>query len=156
MSKKIYSSIDSDFPEERALPVVGELPAWLSGNLFRTGPGRYEAVPGGDRVLTHLFDGYALVQKVSFARGSAAYRSRLVRSGSLVEAEQAGRPVRSEFGGSLSFLGRLQSAMAAPIFTDNPNVNIQRVAGQREYSLFCAECFARAIVFMTANASPPC
>ena len=63
--------------------------------------------------MTHLFDGYALIQKVAFSRGAATYRSRLVRSGSLVDAEKAGRPVRAEFGQPLSLLSRLYNLVGS-------------------------------------------
>ncbi|OAA53468.1 torulene oxygenase [Niveomyces insectorum RCEF 264] len=50
--------------EERgpvAIPVVGTIPAWAAGNLYRTGPGqcKVENTPTGTYQISHWFDGLA-------------------------------------------------------------------------------------------------
>lgn len=112
--------------------------------------------------MPHLFDGYALIQKLVFSSGQAMYRSRLVRSASITEAETTGRPKRAEFGQPLSLWERLRDVYCPiemtgivgdcgyvghglvnckhnlslnphhSVCVDNTNVTIQRVSGQRE------------------------
>ncbi|CAK7201391.1 hypothetical protein SEUCBS139899_004095 [Sporothrix eucalyptigena] len=50
--------------EERGpieIPVVGTIPAWAAGNLYRTGPGvmKVEGTPKGTHYINHWFDGLA-------------------------------------------------------------------------------------------------
>lgn len=47
----------------------GMLPAWLHGALVRNGPGTF-------RGMNHLFDGYAMLVKVSFEDGHASVQQR--------------------------------------------------------------------------------
>jgi hypothetical protein len=57
----------------------------------------------------------------------------MVQCDSLKDAERAGRPVRAEFGQPLSFLGRVHGLLSPyTSYTDNVNVNVQRVSGHRE------------------------
>ena len=48
----------------------GELPSWLHGSLVRNGPGTF-------RGMKHLFDGYAMLVKVSFKDSRASVQQRL-------------------------------------------------------------------------------
>ena len=47
----------------------GTLPAWLHGALVRNGPGTFQG-------MKHLFDGYAMLVKVSFQDGRASVQQR--------------------------------------------------------------------------------
>ena len=47
----------------------GQLPSWLHGSLVRNGPGTF-------RGMKHLFDGYAMLVKVSFKDGRASVQQR--------------------------------------------------------------------------------
>ena len=49
--------------------VEGTLPSWLHGSLVRNGPGTF-------RGMKHLFDGYAMLVKVSFKDGRASVQQR--------------------------------------------------------------------------------
>jgi len=49
--------------------VEGNLPAWLHGSLVRNGPGTFKG-------MKHLFDGYAMLVKVSFKDGRANVQQR--------------------------------------------------------------------------------
>ena len=58
-----------------ALPVSGELPAWLSGSLLRTGPAKFEA---GARPFNHWFDGLAMLHRFTFGDGRVSYGNRFL------------------------------------------------------------------------------
>ena len=79
--------------EELALPVTGELPAWLSGTLFRNGPARFE---GGEVPFRHWFDGQAMLHRFAIADGAVTYTNRFIDSASK-RATDAGRIDYTEF-----------------------------------------------------------
>jgi beta,beta-carotene 9',10'-dioxygenase len=106
-----------------ALPVTGELPAWLTGALVRVTPAKLEV---GERRVDHWFDGLAMLNRFGFADGRVSYKSRFLRSRAYHEAQEgrlmggfATDPCRSIFK-------RVQ-AIFSPDFTDNPNVNLARI-----------------------------
>ena len=63
--------------EDLALPVTGDLPAWLSGTLFRNGPARFE---GGEVPFRHWFDGQAMLHRFTIADGRVGYANRFLRT----------------------------------------------------------------------------
>jgi beta,beta-carotene 9',10'-dioxygenase len=112
-----------------SLPVAGEIPAWLSGSLLRTGPAKWEF---GEKRLAHLIDGMAMLHRFSFARGEVSYASRFLQS-KAYKAAESGRfdfyefatdPCRRRFK-------RLQSLFAPNSTpTDNGNVNLTRLGSR--------------------------
>ncbi|CAK7244176.1 MAG: hypothetical protein STHCBS139747_005711 [Sporothrix thermara] len=61
-----------DLCEERGpiqIPVVGSIPVWAAGNLYRTGPGgrKIEGTPKGDFMINHWFDGLAHTHRFEIA-----------------------------------------------------------------------------------------
>jgi beta,beta-carotene 9',10'-dioxygenase len=48
---ELLRSLIKDNPEPVETKVTGEIPEWLSGTLFRNGPGRFEY---GDKKFNHL------------------------------------------------------------------------------------------------------
>lgn len=111
-----------------ALPVDGNLPAWLTGTLIRTGPAKFEV---GDRSLRHWFDGLAMLHKFSFRQGNVSYANRFLRSSAFEQAQATGEVSRSEFATDpcRSIFKRVTSTFS-PTPTDNCNVNLTRLAGQ--------------------------
>ena len=109
-----------------ALPVSGDVPAWLTGALMRVTPAKLEA---GDRRVDHWFDGLAMLNRFGFAGGRVSYKSRFIRSDAYREAGQ-GR-LTAGFGTDpcRSIFKRVQSVFS-PDFTDNPNVNLGQI-GER-------------------------
>ena len=108
----------------RALPVDGSVPAWLSGALIRNGPGRFEF---GDRRATHWFDGLALLRRYGFEDGTITYTSRFLRTEAYDNAV-AGRGA-SEFAsddGPLRVAWRWLRSLGPPEPTDNANVHVAR------------------------------
>ena len=73
-----------------ALPVSGELPAWLSGSLLRTGPAKFEA---GSRPFNHWFDGLAMLHRFTFGDGRVSYGNRFLE-GRTERAVRYGGPDR--------------------------------------------------------------
>ncbi len=131
-----YSSIDVNFPEGAnfLLEIRGIVPQWIVGSLYRVGPGRYEVTPGGRR-LEHLFDGYALVQKVTFESGRVVFRSRMLQSERYESAVLAGAPVGSEFGTPAPFFSRIRNLFSGGLAMVRPTLLKVRVLGQ--HHLFC-------------------
>jgi all-trans-8'-apo-beta-carotenal 15,15'-oxygenase len=87
--------------------VEGDLPAGLTGSLYRNGPGLFER--GGVR-KPHLLDGDGLVQRLSFADGGVRYQNAFVRTERFGQEQHAGRYLRSSWslrkpGGILTNIG---------------------------------------------------
>ncbi|XP_059084568.1 carotenoid isomerooxygenase-like [Tigriopus californicus] len=73
----------------------GTLPEWLSGVLYRTGPGVRKF--GKDQYL-HAMDGLAIIHAVEIRNGQAKYRSRALESEVLQKNSHANRICVTEFG----------------------------------------------------------
>ncbi len=109
------------------LPVDGELPAWLSGSLLRTGPAKFEV---GERTMRHWFDGLAMLHRFSFADGAVSYACRFLEGrahaaaedGEISYSEFATDPCRSLFQRAFTLF--------QPKLTDNCNVNLVQL-GER-------------------------
>lgn len=67
--------------------IEGAIPPELRGSLYRNGPGLFDR--GGLR-KPHLLDGDGLVQRLSFADGTAHYRNAFVRTPKFDAEEEAG------------------------------------------------------------------
>ncbi|HEX8206515.1 MAG TPA: carotenoid oxygenase family protein [Solirubrobacteraceae bacterium] len=106
------------------LPVTGEVPAWLTGSLMRTGPARFEV---GDRSVRHWFDGLAMLHRFAFADGGVTYSNRFLHSQAFEHAERTGEIGYSEFATDpcRSIFKRAQAAFS-PKITDNGSVNVVR------------------------------
>ncbi|MFC6904365.1 carotenoid oxygenase family protein [Halalkalicoccus tibetensis] len=108
------------------LDVAGELPEWLSGTLYRNGPGDFEV---GDRDLTHWFDGFALLRRFRFDDG-IEYSSRFLESDAY-RAAREGELRYPEFGTNpdWSFLGRLRGLLGGAR-TDNASLTVRHRDGE--------------------------
>ncbi|KAJ8021498.1 Beta,beta-carotene 9',10'-oxygenase [Holothuria leucospilota] len=117
--------------------VIGPIPDWISGNLFRNGPGKFEA---GDDKVGHLFDGFALMHKFEIAKGKVFYSSRYLRGEGYTKAMAQNRIVISGFGTSAvpdpckSIFSRFFSYFQPPPASDNCNVNYMQI-GEDFYAL---------------------
>ncbi|GAA1999035.1 carotenoid oxygenase family protein [Catenulispora subtropica] len=113
--------------EDVALPVDGELPAWLSGTLFRNGPARFEA---GKVPFRHWFDGQAMLHRFAVGDGAVSYTNRFIDSATK-RATDAGRIGYREFASDpcQRYFSRLFTRFRpAPRFVPNANVNIVPMA----------------------------
>src|SRR4051794_28129589 len=110
-----------DMPERTELPVSGELPTWLAGQLVRNGPGRWKF----DGVeVNHWFDGMSLVHSFEVADGRVHYMNRFIESRAYKEFRDSGELSLSEFASDpcRTRFQRIQS-MFRPQLTDNPAIN---------------------------------
>ena len=121
-------------PETRveSVPVRGELPAWLTGSLIRTGPAKWEV---GGRSMNHWFDGYAMLHRFGIADGEVSYANRFLQTKAYRAAKESGEIAYSEFATDpcRSLFGRVFSIFN-PKLSDNANVNLTRL-GERFVSM---------------------
>lgn len=76
--------------------IEGEIPAELTGTLFRNGPGLFEV--NGER-FQHPFDGDGMISAIAFHNGRAHFRNRFVRTeGYLAEQKAEKILYRGVFG----------------------------------------------------------
>lgn len=109
-------------------PVEGTIPAWLSGTLFRNGPGQFE-VDG--RALNHWFDGLAMLRRFRIADGSVTVSNRFLRSKEYEHVTETGDLRCDQFGTTApsSLLGRL-IGLLNPTLTDNASISVDRIGQQ--------------------------
>lgn len=74
--------------------LIGDIPRWVSGALFRNGPGTLKI---GSSQFGHIFDGSALLHKFAINNGSVTYQCRFLNSETYRKNHQANRIVISEF-----------------------------------------------------------
>jgi len=70
------------------LQVNGTLPSWLSGSLYRNGPGLYPNI-----ARPHWFDGFGYLQGFHFAAGEVTYNTHFVGSTPYNESRPTSAPV---------------------------------------------------------------
>jgi carotenoid cleavage dioxygenase-like enzyme len=111
-----------------SLPVEGQLPAWLHGSLFRTGPARWEV---GEQKMNHWFDGFAMLHRFGFSEGSVSYANRFLETRAYRAARETGEIAYSEFATDpcRSIFSRVFS-LFSPKVSDNANVNLVKL-GER-------------------------
>ena len=115
-----------------ALPLSGELPAWLEGSLIRTGPAKWEV---GERTMNHWFDGLAMLHRFGIGDGSVSYASRFLETRAYRAARDTGEISYSEFATDpCRTLFQRVSAMFSPKLSDNANVNLVKL-GERFISM---------------------
>lgn len=73
VSEPQHTEYDYDVEE-----IDGEIPADLTGTLYRNGPGRWQDHTG--RPLHHLFDGDGMISAFAIGGGAVHYRNRYVRT----------------------------------------------------------------------------
>ncbi|CAL4961439.1 unnamed protein product [Urochloa decumbens] len=116
---------------EGDLAVQGHLPLWLNGTYLRNGPGVWE-VGDTSGALDHLFDGYAMLARVSFRGGRATGAHRQLESEAYKAAKERGRPLLREFGHSpnnkpsnlLDQVCNIAGLISGGALTDNANVAV--------------------------------
>jgi carotenoid cleavage dioxygenase-like enzyme len=103
--------------------VEGSIPAWLSGTLYRNGPGAFETEQGS---VNHWFDGLAMLQRFAFDAGSVSYSNRFLRTDAFRTAHASGFSGQFATGGG--YLKQLVSIFLGGV-TDNANVHVARFDG---------------------------
>ena len=110
--------------ESAQLPVTGEFPDWLSGDLVGNGPGQFQA---GDTELRHWFDPFAMLRRFRIDDGTVRYANRFVESRDYAFAREHGG-VRTPFPGTppdRPLWTRLRQVLNGT-FPDNPVIGVQR------------------------------
>jgi carotenoid cleavage dioxygenase-like enzyme len=88
-----FASLDDEIIVE-ALPVTGAVPEWLSGQLVRNGPAKFEA---GEQKFRHWFDGQAMLHRFAFEHGRVSYRNQFLDTPTFRAARDDGRIEFAEF-----------------------------------------------------------
>jgi carotenoid cleavage dioxygenase-like enzyme len=130
---KGFESLEEEIVVD-ALPLVGELPGWLSGSLLRTGPAKFEA---GDREFNHWFDGLAMLHRFTFGDGRVSYGNRFLEGRTERAVRQEGRIAYPEFASDpcRSVFQRVQTLFkGGPEFGDSANINVVKL-GERFLSM---------------------
>ncbi|XBI61997.1 hypothetical protein VPH35_042713 [Triticum aestivum] len=119
---------------EGVLEVEGNLPLWLDGTYLRNGPGLWDL---GDYGFRHLFDGYAMLVRVSFRDGHAVGAHQQIESEAYKAACEHGKLCYREFSevpkpdSFMSFFGQLVSLLSGSSLTDNSNTGVLRLGDGR-------------------------
>ncbi|KAK6965267.1 Beta beta-carotene 9p 10p-oxygenase [Biomphalaria glabrata] len=87
----VTADTNGDLPTE----IVGCIPAWLSGCLFRNGAGVYKV---NDTNIRHFFDGFSVIHKFNVRDGQVTYRSSLLDTNIVAEAMGIKRLVPTKSG----------------------------------------------------------
>jgi len=103
--------------------IRGSIPDWLSGALYRNGPGTFETEQGS---VNHWFDGLAMLQRFAFDAGSLSYTNRFPRTEAYRTAHASGFEGQFATGGG--YLKQLFSIFRGDV-TDNANVHVARFDG---------------------------
>lgn len=103
--------------------VVGTIPEWINGTLYRNGPGRYTY---GEKTYDHLFDGHALVHKFRIINGKIFYSNRFLQTQSYTKSLSESRlyPVFGTVDHLSTLFERLELIFRWPQTLDNVNINI--------------------------------
>ena len=90
-----YDSQPNEYQYE-ITEIEGQIPAELSGTLFRNGPGLLDI---GETAIHHPFDGDGMIGAFSFKQGKAYFRNRFVRTEAYLQEQEAGKILyRGVFG----------------------------------------------------------
>ncbi|MFN9548536.1 MAG: carotenoid oxygenase family protein, partial [Cyanobacteriota bacterium] len=91
-----FQNVSQELTKELLTVRRGEIPADLSGTLYRNGPGRLER---GGHWVHHPFDGDGMVTAVRFGAEGARLTNRFVRTEGWLAEEKADKPLyRGVFG----------------------------------------------------------
>lgn len=128
------SSAHMDSPIEPN--VVGVIPTWISGSLYRNGNGVYKM--GKDR-WSHVFDGFAVLHRWSIDEGKVTFLASVLNSDEHEKCFKANCLIGNGLGSnfpdpSKSAFGRVFSKFAPPGKSDNTGINIIEL-GDRLFAL---------------------
>lgn len=114
------------------LPIRGSLPLWIEGTLVRNGPAKFHF---GTQMISHWFDGMAMLHAFTFGQGKVSYRNKFLRSHPYLEATKhdnlkfmgfAQDPCKSIFRRFFTYF----FPSMTPTIIQNANVNVMRIAQQ--------------------------
>ncbi|CAG7786099.1 unnamed protein product [Allacma fusca] len=76
--------------------VKGNIPEWIQGTIFTTGPGKFH-FPETKFSVNHYFDGYAIICKLEISGNKVTLWKKYEQSDALKKATAAGKTVLTEF-----------------------------------------------------------
>jgi carotenoid cleavage dioxygenase-like enzyme len=119
---------NTDSAEVTRLPVVGTVPAWLRGSLYRNGPALWRV---GTTDLAHWFDGFAKLHRFGFAGdGSVSFRCRMLDSEQYRVSLKRGKLWRRLFATEQPRNWWYKLCFAVhPTYGDNALINVIPLAG---------------------------
>jgi beta,beta-carotene 9',10'-dioxygenase len=112
-----------------AVPVTGEVPAWLTGGLVRVTPAQMDFEK---RSVSHWFDGMAMLNRFGFdGTGGVSYASRFLDTDARRRALETGGASIAGFATDpcRSLFQRVQSVFSQET-TDNANVNLSKLGDE--------------------------
>ncbi|XP_060600972.1 carotenoid-cleaving dioxygenase, mitochondrial-like [Ruditapes philippinarum] len=92
---KLFQTIHEEYKTPVDGTVIGDIPGWLCGSLYRNGPGMYEV---GEDKYKHWLDPLAMLQCFRIRDKKASYQCRYLHSDAYTKAMEAKRIVVHEFG----------------------------------------------------------
>jgi carotenoid cleavage dioxygenase-like enzyme len=119
----LLRSLTQSAQEPVEATIRGQFPKWLSGTLYRNGPGRYEYT---DKSHKHLFDGHSCLHKFEIKNGKCVYSNRFLETKSYTKAATENHlyPVFGTADVCSGIFARLKTFFELPDTFDNANVSI--------------------------------
>ncbi|MEC8677802.1 MAG: carotenoid oxygenase family protein [Candidatus Margulisiibacteriota bacterium] len=107
---------------------TGSIPSWLTGNLYRIGPGKFNFK---QQSVNHWFDGMGLLHHFNIEKGSIHYQSKFIESSAYKNAEKSQKLCFREFATDpcATFFKRFFTRFNQN-FTSNTMVNIAKLGNE--------------------------
>ena len=127
-------SIDESFELPVKAKITGKIPEWVSGTLFKNGPGRYEF---GEISYQHPFDGQACVQKLKIKNGEVEYSNKILETRCYLKILKEKRllPMFGAVDVGTTLFERIKTLFYPTEDADNVNVNVAPFLGNQLYAL---------------------
>ena len=118
-------------------PTLGSAPSWLSGTLYRTGPGLYEH---GGRSVNNVMDGLSKVHAWHFpGDGSVSYTATMLKSGvynkTMDDGYYAAFPIMGDITPDFTMAEELEMMFGDIAAKDNTNIAIWNLDGGKSVTV---------------------
>lgn len=111
------------------LEVQGTIPSWLKGTLIRNGAGKFET---STHVVSHPFDGFAMLHAFSFKNGNVSYANKFLESDYYKTAMTTGKIAKGFATDPCKLIFKKFFSYFSPNKTDmkydNANINVAKIA----------------------------
>ncbi|HSC25557.1 MAG TPA: carotenoid oxygenase family protein [Candidatus Babeliales bacterium] len=123
-----YKSLDQEVVLQE-LEIQGTIPQWLEGTLVRNGPAKFET---DSEVVSHLFDGYAMLHAFSCKDGKVFYTNKFLESNYYTHAIKTGKIAKGFMQDpcKLIFAKFFSYFFSQTVDYDNANVNVAKIADE--------------------------
>ena len=115
--------------DNQSLEVIGTIPDWLRGSLYRNGPALYKV---GEHSVNHWFDGFGMLHRFFIQNGNVTYSNRFIESRGYQAAIEEKRIKYHLFATAPDYTWwqKIISWFQEPVFSYNTNVNIAMYGDQ--------------------------